>query len=120
MTNISTTVNKKVKPIWCINGKSGKIDNVLHPLGFTLKNKAIGIDMNAPIIAALELVFFQNKPKIKIANIPGETTPVHSCINWNACSILPSIGATNTAITKPIKPDTRPTETNFSFAGLFI
>ena len=39
--------------------------------------------INPPIIAnkaALEVVFFQKKPNINIANTPGLTNPVYSCM----------------------------------------
>ena len=49
-----------------------------HPFGATLKYIAIGIETKAPTIAALFVVFFQNNPKIKMAKIPGLTTPVYS------------------------------------------
>jgi len=61
-----------------MKGRLGKNSNVLHSLGATLKNKAIGIEDKAPIMAAFALVLFQNKPSMKMANIPGLTTPVHS------------------------------------------
>ena len=69
-----------VIPIWSRKGSVGKKppieDPESHPLGPTLKNKAIGIDASAPYIAPLFEAFFQNKPKTNTDNIPGLTTPV--------------------------------------------
>ena len=62
-------------------GTSTKRALLDQPFGATLKYMAIGMDVNAPTIAALLVVFFQNRPKINTANIPGLTTPVYSCIN---------------------------------------
>src|SRR5471030_1917278 len=48
--------------------------------GKNLKNTE---NKNPPIvanIAAFEDAFFQKKPKINIAKIPGDTKPVYSCI----------------------------------------
>ena len=49
-----------------------------HPLAPTLRNIAIGMELNAPHIAALLVVFFQNRPSKKTAKIPGLTIPVYS------------------------------------------
>ena len=96
-----------------MKGRLGKSSRLLHPFGPTLKNSAIGIEHKAPITADLALVLFQKSPSIKMASIPGLTTPVHSCINWNAWSIFPSIGAIIMAIIKAIKPEILPTVTKF-------
>ncbi len=52
-----------------------------HPFGATLKYMAMGMDNMTPQIAALFVVFHQNKPVMNTASIPGLTTPVYSCIN---------------------------------------
>ena len=57
MTAITAIVAIQVYPIWCINGRSIKIDASLHPFGATLKYIAIGIDNIAPQIAALLVAF---------------------------------------------------------------
>ena len=71
ITNIINTVARKVIPIWCINGKSGKIQWSLHSNDETLKKRAIGIDIievgvkpigqNGEIIQAVKLGYILEK-----------------------------------------------------------
>ncbi|CAI8198651.1 MAG: Uncharacterised protein [Flavobacteriaceae bacterium] len=82
---MTAMVKSAVSPIWSIHGNSGKTVSkalpLAHPLAPTFRNIAIGIELKAPHIAALLVVFFQNKPKIKTAKIPGLTIPVYSWMN---------------------------------------
>ncbi len=75
MTNM---VSKVVKPIWSKKGKSKNSALSDQPLGATLKYIAMGMDTSAPVMAPRLVVFFQNKPKMNTAKMPGLTTPVYS------------------------------------------
>ena len=82
---------------------------------------AIGIETKAPTMAALLVVFFQNKPSINTANIPGLTIPVYSCMNWNAWSIPPNNGAIIQAMISATPADNLPIFTvALSVAFLFM
>ena len=92
ITYIPSTQNKNTKPILSRKGISYK------PLLFAFakpkgdkkerstksgRNLKKTESTNPPIVAnnaAFEVAFFQNKPSINIAKIPGDTKPVYSCI----------------------------------------
>src|SRR6056297_3023596 len=70
------------------------------------------MDKMVPQRAAAEVVFFQKSPKIKMAVMPGLIIPVYSWMNWKAWSMLPSNGATTTAIAIAKIPEILPTATS--------
>ena len=73
ITIINTAIIRKTIPILSINGIFGP------PISGKNFNKVDnGIVKIAAHIAAGEEVFFQKKPKKKMANTPGETNPVYS------------------------------------------
>jgi hypothetical protein len=75
MIIIISEVSRKHRPILSINGISeNQTLNIIDK----------GSETITPTTAAVEDVLFQNKPRIKIASIPGLINPVNSCINWNA------------------------------------
>ena len=87
MTIIIAAVSKRVIAIWSIKGSTGKIPSThvpsapvpaSHPLGPTLRKRAIGMDNSAPQIAPLLVVFLQKSPNRNMARIPGLTRPVYS------------------------------------------
>ena len=82
MTIIRNKTIQKVINILSRKGKTGKIPPVQSGKNFRVADK--GIVSMVPNKAAPEVVFFQNKPKRKIANTPGERKPTYSCINWYA------------------------------------
>ncbi len=73
MITMIATITTKIQPIRSRKGISGMVN---------LMSVESGIDSKAPVSAAAEVVRFQKKPSIKIANTPGEIKPVYSWMYW--------------------------------------
>src|SRR5258707_13331100 len=94
MTIIRTEQIRNTKPILSRNGISYNPDSLLseeNPVlvrkdrsisrGKLLKRRERGKAMIAVTSAAVAVVGFQKKPKLKIAKMPGDTKPVYFWIN---------------------------------------
>src|SRR5690554_6839060 len=99
---INTESTRNTIPILSINGRRGNVNF----------NKAeSGMVITAAVRASFEVVFFQKKPNIKMANTPGEIKPVYSWMYWNAWSNWLKAGATIAAITNATTAAILPTLT---------
>lgn len=110
MMTISATKITKTQPMRSRNGISG-VRN--------LKAVESGMVSKAATRAAVELVRFQKKPRMKMATTPGEMKPVYSWMYWKAWSRFRNAGATKRAMTIATTMTMRPMPTS-CFSEAFL